>query len=85
VVDEYARFHAWDDDAAFLDEQIRAAGCFSLVDLEESKILVWPREKLPKILWFQVRMNDGKLGIQLCHDLVREAGWHGDGDGDETA
>ncbi len=73
---QMARFHKWDTETAWLDEQLRSAGCFALVDVNSEGLMVWPRERFPKVLNLQLTaLNNKALARQFCIDLMNEAGF----------
>lgn len=73
---QMVRFHRWEPETAWIDEQLRAAGCVALVDVENENLFIFPGERLPKALAVQlVGLNNKALGRQYCVDLMNEAGY----------
>lgn len=65
----------WNEDVKIVEEQIRAAGCISIVDVENGRLFIWPVAKCPRACQLQLMLNDKKLGRALCKDLLSYAGY----------
>lgn len=70
--------HKWDPETRFLDEQVRAAGCVALVDFENEGLVIFPPDKIPRVLSLQMMINGKQLGRAYCRDLLEEAGYSPD-------
>ena len=68
----------WNEDVKIIEQQIREAGCVSLVDVEHERLYLWPAAKIPKAIRIQLGVNNRKLGIALCVDLLKYAGYQPD-------
>lgn len=68
----------WKEDVKIIEQQIREAGCVSLVDIENERLYLWPFDKIPKAIKIQLALNDKKLGYALCADLLKYAGYQPD-------
>lgn len=72
--------HKWNLDAQVLEQNIRSFGHYTLVNPEDGHLTSYGSSALPTILKLQLVANDRKLGLQLCMDLMAEAGLTLDGD-----
>ncbi len=63
--------------SALIDKRIRAAGVFSIVNLEGTKVSFYPRVngkcRLPADIEADLSANDGRLLMQLRDFLVSQA------------